>query len=110
MWTALIHVYHEARVNGWADISAEGVPAFWIKEIPELLKVVGDKKFSGTIVEPRIKFVDDRLIANDGENTYECRYGSDEKKYGDANGWLPALEYFVHLKQIYYWLMIISHD
>jgi hypothetical protein len=52
-------MYHEAWINSSTNISAKGVPTFRVEEVPKLSKIMVDQKFSGSIIKPRIEFVDD---------------------------------------------------
>ena len=61
--------YHETRIDSGSDISAERIPTLWVKEIPKLSEVALDEKFGGAVVEPRIKLMDDGLVANNAEDT-----------------------------------------
>ena len=63
--------YHEARVDGGSDVTAQRIPTFRVEEVPELLEVSVDQKLGGTIVEPRVELMDDGLVTDDAEDTYE---------------------------------------
>jgi hypothetical protein len=87
--TASEDIYHKSRVYRCPHISAERVPTFRVKEIPEFPEVVVDQKFGGSEVEPGIELMDDGLITDDAEYTYQCGNRTDEEKDGDAYGWFP---------------------
>lgn len=87
--TASEDIYHKTRVYGCPHISAERIPTFRIKEIPEFPEVVVDQKFGGSEVEPRIELMDDGLITDHAEDTHQCGNRTDQEKDCNAYGRLP---------------------
>ena len=64
-------IYHEARINGSADISSERIPTFRVEEVPEFFEIMIDQELGGPVIEPGIKLVNDGLVTNDREYSDE---------------------------------------
>lgn len=85
--------YHKTRINCGSYISAQGVPTFRIKEVPELFEVSVDQILGGSEVEPWIELVDNRLVTNDTEDSDQTSYWTDQKQNGYPDGRLPAMDW-----------------
>ena len=60
---------HETRVDGAAHNTAQRVPGTFVEPVEEVVVAVGDHVMGGTVVEPRVKLVDDALVADHREKT-----------------------------------------
>ena len=65
---------HEARVNCAADDASERIPDTIVEPVVERVEAFVGQKLGRSIVEVRVKFVDDRLVAEHREQACGKRY------------------------------------